>query len=152
VSITNKGFIFTTDLIFTIAILLITMLVFVIFVNNQINFFTEQEKNFYLEEKTIFVADAFIKNYNSNNTMLGACIFDSDKKRILSNELSSINFLKIKQLNTSDFFIKKIIVKNVLTKEIFLDNTQSNTCFSIKRFAFVDNLKSEINFVGCLHE
>jgi hypothetical protein len=152
VHITNKGFVFTTDLIFTIMILLVMLLVFVIFINNHINFFVQQEKNTYLEEKTIFTADSFVKNYNEENAMLGACFSDDLKKRVLSNEINSLNFSKIKQLELTDFFIKKIIVKNIFEKTIFESPAQSKNCFSIKRFVFVDNIKSEITFLGCLYE
>jgi hypothetical protein len=153
ISIGRKGFIFSTDLIITIILMLFVLTIFIIITSNNFNFSISFEKEKYLEAKVIFVADSFVKNFNTENSLLGASYYCVDRKRILENEISSSNFSNIKQLDFDDFFIKSITVKNFSEKNIFFDNRQDfRGCISIKRMAFVDNIKSIITFRGCLIE
>ena len=146
----NKGFIFYTDVMIATVLILFTMTFLIFFVNNATNTAINGTQNKYLESKTIFVADSFVKNFNSNNSLLGSCAFDFDKKRILSNQLSVLNFVNIKPLNLDDFFIKEILVENISKTKIFSQEKNSNTCITIKRFVLVEGIKSMIYFTGCL--
>jgi hypothetical protein len=146
----NKGFIFYTDVMIATILLLFTLTFLIFFINNTTNTAINSTQNKYLESKTIFVADSFIKNFNPNNSLLGACTFNTDKKRILSNQLSLLNFVNIKPLNLDDFFIKEILIENILKTKIFYQEKDSNTCITIKRFVLVNGLKSKIYFTGCL--
>lgn len=146
--ISSKGFIFTTDLIISIILILIILLTFSIYLNNETNLITQSKKISYLTEKTIFVADAFIKNFDKKNALFGACYIDLEKGRIKSNELNSFNFLNIKQIKDNKFFVKKIFIE----KNIFFDNTPSENCLGIKRFVLVDGIKKEVEIIGCLYE
>jgi hypothetical protein len=148
----KKGIIFFTDAIISSAIMLVIILVFVFFITNKINILVQEEKHFFLEEKTIFLADSFVKNFDSENAMLGACKIDLKKKRILSNEIDSLNFGNIKAKHFDNFFIKEIIIDFFYEKRerIFFDSFEGKECFSVRRFAFVDNKKAGIEFKGCL--
>ncbi len=148
-TISNKGFIFTTDLIITVTILLFCLLGFAIGINSQINLFEEKEKMLFLEEKVIFITDNFVKNFDENNSLFGSCKIDLEKKRVLSNEINSNNFSNIKQINSEKIFIKSIIIGKQI---IFSDLRESKNCFAVKRFALVDNEKSIISIMGCLFE
>ena len=149
-TIHNKGFIFYTDVMIATILLLFAITCLIFFINNNTNFAITNTESNYLESKTIFVADSFIKNLNPTNTMLGACKHDLDKKRILSNQLSILNFVNIKPLNLDDFFIKEIIVENIIKTKIFSQEKNSNNCITIKRFVLVEGIKSKIYFTGCL--
>lgn len=153
-NITNKGLIFSTDLIITVSIMLFSIFFFLIIINNNFQQNIEFEKEKYLESKTIFVADSFVKNFNENNTLLGACIIDFEKKRVLSNEINSNNFSKIKELEITDFFIKKISYKNYFEEKTFYENKlkKPKNCVSISRFVLLNSIKSIITFTGCLND
>lgn len=148
-TISNKGFIFTTDLIITIILLLFCLLAFALTIGSQINFLEEREKSLFLEEKIIFIADSFVKNFDEENALLGACKIDLEKKRVLSNELNSASFSNIKQIKSEKIFIKNIIIGE---KVIFSDSKTAKNCFSVKRFVLVDGIKKIIFMNGCLNE
>lgn len=149
----EKGFIFSMDLIIACIIILFSILWFVIFINNNLTLTINFETEKYLEAKTIFIVDSFIKNFNEENTLLGSCKFDESKKRILSNELNSNYFSNIKKIDINNFFIKKIETKNNFdSKIIYFEEQNSKNCISIKRFILLDNIKNIIIFTGCLVE
>lgn len=153
--INKKGFIFSTDLIISIIIILFSITSFLIIINNNLGLAIKFEKEKYVEQKTIFVADSFVKNFSEENAMLGSCIIDFEKKRVLSNEISSTNFSNIKELKINDFFIKKIESENIIGKKIIYSNNNNMReidCISVKRFVFLDGIKSIISFTGCLNE
>ena len=75
----EKGFIFSMDLIIACIIILFSILWFVIFINNNLTLTINFETEKYLEAKTIFIVDSFIKNFNEENTLLGSCKFDESK-------------------------------------------------------------------------
>ena len=145
----NKGFLFYTDVMIATILILFTLTFIIFFINNITNTSITNTNNLYLEEKTIFVADSFIKNFDSNNSLLGACAIDIDKKRILSNQLNPTLFNNIKPLNLNDFFIKKIWIQPQ-NKILFSQNKNSNNCISIKRFVLINGTKTLIYFTGCL--
>ncbi len=149
----KKGFIFSTDFIIAFIIILFIITSFIIIVTNNTRISINFEEQIYLEGKTVFVADSFVKNYNENNTMLGACVVDFERKRVLSNEISSENFSKIRQLEIDDFFVKKIsTVKNGVEQIIFFEQKNSEKCITAKRFALVDGMKKIVLLKGCLNE
>jgi hypothetical protein len=147
----EKGIVFFTDTIFSSIIMLVITLVFVFFISNQINIYFQEEKNFFLEEKTIFLADSFVKNFDSNNSLFGVCKVDLEKKRVLSNELTNVNFSNIKQIELENYFVKEIKIKYFVGGEkiIFSDLFVGRECFAVRRFVFVDDKKAEIHFRGC---
>ena len=147
----EKGFFFTTDVIVAFVIVLFSLLVFSLSLSNNFNLKTQNEIDKFLEEKTIFLADAFIKNYNEKNSMTGACFFDEEKRRVRSNEINSALFSNIKSLNLETFFVKEIKIINS-SKIIYLANKNSKKCLSVRRMALVDGIKRIIEFRGCLSE
>lgn len=151
-STSQKGLIFTIDSIFTVLIILIIVFLSFVFVFGKIEKQNYQFDQFFLEEKTIAIADSLVKNSNVNS-FLGLAKKDLDKKRVISNfvSLDKINFI---DLDLDGFFIKEInlIYKNNLVQNIFSSDIVSDNCFSITRFVLVDDLvlkKAKINVVGC---
>jgi hypothetical protein len=148
----QKGIAFTVDTIFSVLIILIILFSFSIFTFQKVtteNFF---EKQFILEQKTIAISDAIVKNNNSNS-FLGMSVIDVDKKRVLSNIISLEN-KNFNNLNLDNFFIKEITVKfkNNSSQNIFFVETTATSCFSINRFVIVKGItqeKAKIEVVGC---
>ncbi len=148
----QKGMSFTIDTIFSVLIILIILFSFSFFIFQKISNETNFEKQFILEQKTISVADAIVKN-NNENSMLGASVIDLDKKRTLSNIISTENKNFI-NLELDDFFIKEINLKykNNSIEKLFSKETNTNNCFSIERFVLVRKIelkKAKIQIVGC---
>lgn len=149
----EKGAIFSID---TLIGFTLTLLILLSFVQLTTNVFMQQKQNikqFYLEEKTIMIADSLIKNRNEKNPLLGACIIDNDKKRVKSNEIEEELLLQAKKFELKEFFVKELTwEKNKTTKIILLNNKNSNNCILVKRFALINNEKAIITIQGCLVE
>jgi hypothetical protein len=156
----EKGMIFTLDAGIAFTIMLIGMLVFATTLANTAEKAGQNITNFELEEKALMIADTFVKNYDENNTLRGACIYDKDKKRILTNELSSKNIQTAKQAELERFFVKSITYKTK-TKEKTIQFTQKENgetemlensikeCLTVKRFVLIDGEKGETFIQTC---
>jgi hypothetical protein len=147
--------IFSTDTIIASVIVLFSLLAFFTNLANYSENISKTNKQLMLEEKTLFAADAFVKNYSTENALLGACKVDYEKKRVKSNEIESKNFSAIKQITSEKFFIKKINLTNAASKTgktIFAEEKNSETCITAKRLALVNSEKTIIEITGCLLE
>jgi len=149
----QKGIIFSTDAIISFTITLFTMLIFVLYLSNIVNSETRKIEQIELEEKAVFIIDSMIKNQNEENALLGACNYDSDKKRVLTNNLNYSQLkTNSKPITIEDFFVKEITITftNTNKKEIInLSAKDSKNCINVKRFTLVDNLKTIIEVKTC---
>jgi hypothetical protein len=150
VPITNRGIIFSIDALVAFIIVLFMLLAFVVTLNNETNNLTQNIGHFFLEEKTILVADSLIKNYNEENALLGACLFDFEKRRVRSNELSSLNFNNLKKLNLNDFFVKSISYQTKTKSKKYLIESSEGICLVVRRFVLIDGEKGLIFVEGCV--
>ena len=148
--ITNRGIIFSMDALVAFVIVMFMLLVFTINLGNETNNLTQNVGHFFLEEKVMMVADSLIKNYNEENSLLGACIVDLDKKRVKSNEISSLNFSNLKQLNQDEFFIKSVSYKTQTQSKKYLIDDRESECLVVKRLALIDGEKGLIFVEGCV--
>ena len=148
--ITNRGIIFSMDALVAFVIVMFMLLVFTINLGNETNNLTQNVGHFFLEEKVMIVADSLIKNYNEENSLLGACMIDLDKKRVKSNEISSLNFSNLKQLNQDEFFIKSVSYKTQTRSKKYLIEDREGECLVVKRLALIDGEKGLIFVEGCI--
>ncbi len=149
----KKGAIFSIDALIAFTLTLLILLSFVQLTTNIFVQQKEQVKQFYLEEKTLMIADSLVKNRNLENSLLGACAADSDKKRITGNEIEEQLLLQAKPFELKEFFAKELKFETKgMTKIISLNNKESENCLSAKRFALIDGEKSIIEIKGCLIE
>ena len=148
--ITNRGIIFSMDALVAFVIVMFMLLVFTINLGNETNNLTQNVGHFFLEEKVMMVADSLIKNYNEENSLLGACVIDLDKKRVKSNEINSLNFSNLKQLNQDEFFIKSISYKTQTRSKKYLIEDRGGECLVVKRLALINGEKGLIFVEGCI--
>jgi hypothetical protein len=156
----EKGMIFTLDAGIAFVIMLIGIIVFAATLANTAEKTKQNITNFELEEKALIIADSFVKNFDENNTLRGACIYDADKKRVRTNELSTKNIEQAKPLELENFFVKSITYKTkTLEKTIqFMQKENKKTkalknnteeCLTVKRFALINGEKGEIFIQTC---
>jgi len=150
VIITNRGIIFSMDALVAFVIVMFMLLVFTINLGNETNNLTQNVGHFFLEEKIMMITDSLIKNYNEENSLLGACVIDLDKKRVKSNEISSLNFSNLKQLNQDEFFIKSVSYKTQTLNKKYLIENREGECLVVKRLALIDGEKGLIFVEGCI--
>ena len=145
----EKGAIFSLDAGIAFTLTLFSLLVFASALGNYSSQLISQENNIFLQEKTMMVADSLVKNYNAENSLLGACVIDADKKRTKSNELTFSNLANAKPFVVENFFVKKVsIPAKGFVKE--LDARQEAQCITVKRLVLVDGAKAIIEVEGCL--
>lgn len=152
----EKGIIFSTDALIAFIIALVTTLIFVSYMSN-ISLNEERKiEQIELDEKAIFIIDSMVKNQNEENALLGACNYDTSKKRVLTNNL---NYLQIKTnskpLSLGNFFVKNIAITFSSTNQkeiIILSEEFAKNCTNIKRFALIDGVKAIIEVKTCKTE
>jgi hypothetical protein len=149
----NKGIIFSTDTTISFILALFTLLIFTLFLSNIILAQEREIKQTELDEKALFMADSLVKNQNEENATLGACFYDSDKKRVLTNSIDYITLkTNSKQVETGNFFVKQIKIKFIKTNQIEvikLSEQSSNECTTVKRFTLINNEKSTTEVTVC---
>jgi len=153
IHLNQKGIIFSIDATISFVIALISILIFVLYLSNIVLSEERNIEQIELDQKAIFIADSMVKNQNSDNALLGACNYDIDKKRVITNNL---NYTQIKTnskpITIGNFFVKNIVITFVNTNQketIILSEKNSNNCTNVKRFALVDNFKAIIEVKTC---
>ncbi|MGI6589080.1 MAG: hypothetical protein ACOX1V_00230 [Candidatus Iainarchaeum sp.] len=148
----QRGIIFSTDATINFVIILFTLLIFTLTLSNTINSTKKELTQLELDQKAIFITDSLIKNQNTNQPLLGGCIYDEEKKRVLTN---NIDYLKIKEasgLKINNFFVESItleFLKTNQTEKIIYSTKQTNQCTSVKRFVVTNNQKTIIEVRVC---
>ena len=147
---TAKGMIFTLDAGISFTIILLSVLLFAVTLNANAIKAEENISNFALEEKANLIADSFVKNFDENNTLRGACVYDPLKRRVKTNELRLAN---IKNANTIEFgkiFVKELEYTTQTQHEfITLNQKSSSKCITEKRFVLIDWEKGIILIKTC---
>ncbi|MFA6064722.1 MAG: hypothetical protein WCW44_03210 [archaeon] len=148
--INSKGIIFSLDAGISFSITLVTVLLFATFLAQTASSTQNEIKNFELEEKAILIADSLVKNYDENNSLLGTCILDIEKKRIRTNEISFSNLINLKPISFGEIYVESITVKtNSFQKTFQIEEKVSNDCISVRRFALIEGEKGIIEVKTC---
>jgi len=148
--ILQKGQIFGIDSMISFTIMLFCVLVFATTLSNESQNTSQNLLDYELEEKALLITDSLVKNHDENNPLLGSCIIDTDKKRVLTNILDIELIRKSKPINLNGIFAKQITVNTQGKIEtIKLDEKNSNECIAVKRFAMVNNQKSILEMMVC---
>jgi hypothetical protein len=145
--------IFSLDATIAFTIMLCALLVFLLTLNVYAQIGVSQARGFELEEKALLIADSMVKNYDANNTLLGACIVDYDKKRVRTNELTSTNIKQAKPTEFGKFFVRTISYETKTRKETTqLSAKKIVECLTAKRFVLIDGEKGVIQVQTCRSE
>ncbi len=146
----QKGQIFGIDAMIAFTIMLFCVLVFATSTANQSQKTQNNLLHYELEEKTFLIADSLVKNRDENNPLLGACIIDYDKKRVLTNQLDYTLLQNAKSAEFGDIYAKQITLEqNNNTQIIRLADKNSSECITAKRFAKISGEKTIIGVTIC---
>lgn len=146
----QKGFVFSFDLMIAfIAVLSASFIAISLISSNiekQASFIEENE----LKTHAIFLADSIVKNSDENNSFYGMALFDSEKHRVKSNEISP-KFIEKEPPLSGKFFIREISAefKNGVVKKIFEKNLEGKNCIAIERFVLLEGKKAKLNLAVC---
>ena len=147
--ITGKGFVLSLDLAFaTIALLLMLFLIASAGASKS-RAELATARMFGLEKNAFFIADSILKN-SSDNALLGAALFDKERRSVKSGELNSAMFRNAVGLNQGEFFVKSVLVKgNSVKRTLFLQDLPAGDCIAVERFAIVDKEKAILEVAVC---
>ena len=109
------------------------------------------EKEFELWKNTVFIADSLVKNNYSENSLLGSAVFDLEKHRVKSNEISLELLQKVSEIANKEFELKqvKVVFQNLEEQIVFQENTEKRNCIAVERIALVEGQIAKIGVVGC---
>ena len=125
-------------------------LVFVTFLAQNASATEREIKTFELEEKGMLITDSLVKNYDENNSLLGACIYDLEKKRVRTNEISLSNLTNAKPLQSGEIFVESISIRTKsISKTVSIEKKTSSECVNVKRFVLIDGEKGLIEVKTC---
>lgn len=148
----QKGIIFSTDALLSFVIILFIILIFTINLSNIINSAEKELTKLELDQKAIFITDSLVKNQNLNNPLLGACIYDEEKKRVISNNLDYLMLKNSKELKIMEYFVESISInflRTNQTEKITYLNEKTKECTSVKRFLLINNEKAIMEVKVC---
>jgi hypothetical protein len=145
----EKGIIYSLDALISFLIMLFACLVFAVILANNA---TQLEKNIYffeLEEKAMLIADSLVKNLDTNNSLLGACTYNTNTKRVESNKIDLELLFRAKQIDSNKFIVKRITVNDGKKTELNLSSAVLAECIAVKRFVLADGKKAVIEVETC---
>lgn len=110
-------------------------------------------KQFFLEEKTIMLADSLVKNRNAELSLAGSAFFDSEKRSVISNlvEFSLLNSAKPAKFGSVEVFELSLQRKSQRQEIIFSNSLPSGNCVSIKRLVVLQETseKAVVGVIAC---
>ena len=148
-SITAKGFIFSADLAATTILIFIMLFTVVSSVSSRNLNAVQELKAVQLQKNAVFLLDSIVKN-NSENGLVGAALFDVEKRRVKSNELDHGKIWSVKEIEAEEFFVQKLsIVKRNGKEETVLEKGRKGNCFGFSRMALLGNETVKVELVLC---
>ncbi len=98
-------------------------------------------------EKAVFLADSLVKNRFPENPVLGACVFDSERQRVLE---GFIDYSLLSSSSPSCFggaCVKRLCLESRAERECFFDSfpllpPAGEACASVRRMVVLDSLGS----------
>jgi len=105
-----------------------------------------------LQRKALFAADSLVKNRDNENPALGAAILDTQKHRVMSNEIDIALLRKAKAINGGGFAIKEISLEfKGGEKEIIFSEPGAapGDCIAVERAVLAEEKKAVVRMVAC---
>jgi hypothetical protein len=151
-NITDKGNIYSTDLLFAFFIGTITLTLIIASFFNGINSTIENSKLFELKKNSFFITDSLVNNRNNSNALLGSTEYNLLKHRIEKNTIDLVLFQSINsdlnQINELKIKLIEIEFKNNEKKTI-IEKEKKGNCIGTERFIIAENKKGKIKIVIC---
>ncbi|MDO8648060.1 MAG: hypothetical protein Q7R70_06650 [Candidatus Diapherotrites archaeon] len=151
--ITSKGSVFSIELFF--AFLVCVLILAAALRSEALMLFgsSQNSKQFFLEEKTIMLADALVKNRNAEQPLAGSAFFDSEKRTVISNLVDSslLNSAKPAKFGNVEVFEISLQRKNQRPEIILSNPLPSGNCVSVKRFVVLQETseKAIVGVIAC---
>jgi len=142
---TNKGIIFSIDVLFASLIFLMMLLLLVNSVSS--NFSAE---NFSGEEKIIFasaLSESIVKSRDENAPWRGCAYYDLSKKRVLANVIDLSLLGNMAPEKVGDFQLFGLYRKQGNSKSFFFGSEKEN-CVIIERLVFFRGVIEEKGILG----
>ena len=141
----QRGFVFSLDL----AIAIIAMLLMLSLMLSQLEILKNKEienvERIELQRNAFFAIDSMTKNRDEERPLLGLALYDSEKHRVLSNEIDSLLLKNAKPVLFENFFISSVSVGKI--EKVFEKSGQK--CISVNRLVFMNGKKEMLEVVVC---
>ena len=148
-SITAKGFVFSTDLAITTILIFLMLFTVVSSFSSRSLDEARKIKEAELEKNAVFLLDAIVKN-NSENGLKGAAVLDMEKHRVKSNEIDMKKLKQGEEIEMGEFFLQKIsIVRRNGKEDVILETGRKRNCFGLSRIALIGTEAVKVELVLC---
>ncbi len=141
----QRGFVFSLDL----AIAIIAMLLMLSLMLSQLEILKNKEienvERIELQRNAFFAIDSMTKNRDEERPLLGLALYDSEKHRVLSNEIDTILLKDAKPVLFKNFFISRISIGEI--EKMFEEPGEK--CISADRLVLVNGKKKLLEAVVC---
>ena len=143
-TITDKGSLYSLDVLFSVLIVSIILAITVAHVSGYTVARTDSFKYKQLETQALFLADSLIKN-NDANGLYGIAVYDEQTHRVKSHTVREKDSVFLK--NNPD--IHAVWVQDGNTVHSVFDRNTSTDCIGVERFVVVDGKKKVLGVRVC---
>ncbi len=147
--ITNKGFALSADTALSAMAMFVMLFVITAHTGSAAKESANAINAFGLEKNALLIADALVKN-KFENPLLGSAVFNEEKHRVESNELNLERFRKARAIESDEFIVKEIYIKeNGLEERKRLSKLDGVNCLAVERLVLVNEKKAIAGVVVC---
>ncbi len=149
-NITDRGFAFSLDITFSSILVFAMLFLATFYFGTESESALESVRKFGLWKNALSVADSLVKN-RSENGLLGAAVFDEEKRRVMGNELDLKRIREITGIESSEFFVKEVSIsfKGGRREAVRINEKNAGSCISIERVVGAENEIALLGVVAC---
>ncbi len=131
--ITDKGFVFSLDLVVAFIAMLLMASLMLAHIEMQIEAEKDLVEKAMLEHKTVFLLDSLVKNNDLERPLLGSAQFNKEKHRVLANELDLALFSKAEYFERENFFAAKAGIRKRYSNKTVFEVEAGKRCLALDR-------------------
>ncbi len=149
-SITDKGFVFSVDLVLTAIMIFLMLFLITASFSAKSSQTVAGMKRFQLEKNAVFIVDSLVKN-SVETPLLGAALFDGEKHRVKSNELEHNQLKRAVPVGPGEFFVQRLSIKwkNGEKETIIWAEQGEKNCIALDRIALIGDESVLVELALC---
>lgn len=141
----RAGFVFSFDLAVAFLAALLMLSLMLAHFGHERNEILGMFGDVVLQRKSVFLADAMVKNRDEEQPLLGSAVFDAEKHRVLSNEIDPALLESAKGFRQGSFFVSSV---SLAGQALSFEERRGN-CISLDRIVLVQGKQERLVVVAC---
>ncbi|MBS3061168.1 MAG: hypothetical protein J4215_01135 [Candidatus Diapherotrites archaeon] len=140
----DRGMIQSFDLLFCVLVALMTMHFFLLFLQFQLHGIEENQANWKQTRIAHAVLDSLVKNHNPDQPVLGSARLDTERHRVISNEIDPVLLNRIAfRPNGMSFTVRQLAIRffDGQTQFLIAEQTPQKDCRPVERVITIHGKK-----------